>query len=514
MRNKDLQAAWTYHDLTKHSPESVRNSGHFLDWPNQPLPFKIYEGLESIALAEDIERSPKTVFDAMGMTAAGSRMVTKAELAELLFLSAGITRRRRYPGGEILFRAAACTGALYHIDLYIISGPLPDLAPGVYHFGPHDFSLTRIREGDFRGALVEACGGETALAHAPLSVACASTFWRNSWKYQARTYRHCFWDNGTILANLRAAASARDIPARLIPGFVDAWLNELLALDTRKEAALSLVALGHDAPVAPGARTPLAPVHCSTRPLSQSEVDYPPIRAMHEASTLESAAEVKDWQLPRRMPRVPEPAEADRDGAVFPLDCSPDETLPQAGVEEVILRRGSTRRFARAAISFRELSNALHHAVRDTPGDFIVPRCGPLNDIYLIVNAVDGLPAGKYWFDRERSALRLLEAGDFRREAGALGLSQEIPADASVDVYFLTDLQAVLDRLGNRGYRGAQLEAGIIGGNLYLASYAQGLGASGLTFFDDQVTAFFSPHAAGKSVMFLVALGQSAGKGR
>jgi len=34
-------------------------------------------------------------------------------------------------------------------------------------------------------------------------------------------------------------------------------------------------------------------------------------------------------------------------------------------------------------------------------------------------------------------------------------------------------------------------------------------GASGLTFFDDDVTEFFSPHAAGKSVMFLIALEKS-----
>jgi hypothetical protein len=43
---------------------------------------------------------------------------------------------------------------------------------------------------------------------------------------------------------------------------------------------------------------------------------------------------------------------------------------------------------------------------------------------------------------------------------------------------------------------------------LYLAAYALHSGATGLTFFDDEVTAFFSPHAARKSVMFLMALGQ------
>jgi hypothetical protein len=64
-----------------------------------------------------------------------------------------------------------------------------------------------------------------------------------------------------------------------------------------------------------------------------------------------------------------------------------------------------------------------------------------------------------------------------------------------------------LARFGDRGYRAAQLEAAVVGGRLYLAACALGFGATGLTFFDDDVTHFFSPHAAGKSVMFLVAAG-------
>jgi SagB-type dehydrogenase family enzyme len=132
-----------------------------------------------------------------------------------------------------------------------------------------------------------------------------------------------------------------------------------------------------------------------------------------------------------------------------------------------------------------------------------------LNDLYLIVNAVEGLPSGAYVFRRQRRALELLKPGDFRRDAGYLGLGQQIPADCSVNIYFLADLHRILERYGNRGYRAAQLEAAIIGGKIYLGAYAQRLGASGLTFFDDDVTEFFSPDATGKSVMFLVAVGKS-----
>ena len=91
-----------------------------------------------------------------------------------------------------------------------------------------------------------------------------------------------------------------------------------------------------------------------------------------------------------------------------------------------------------------------------------------------------------------------------------MGLGQALAADASVNVYFLSDLEAIFYRFGNRGYRAAQLEASITAGRIYLGAYALRLGATGLTFYDDEVTDFFSPHAEGKSAMFLVAVGRRA----
>ena len=101
-----------------------------------------------------------------------------------------------------------------------------------------------------------------------------------------------------------------------------------------------------------------------------------------------------------------------------------------------------------------------------------------------------------------------LKEGEFRVEAHHLGLEQELPADACVDIFFLADLTRILERYGNRGYRAIHLEAGAIGGRIYLAAYAHHLGATGLTFFDDDVTNFFSPHAKGKSAIFLLAIGK------
>lgn len=512
MANRDLESTWDYHNRTKHSYQSVSANPHYLDWENQPLPFKIYTKLEPIPLPQHLSPSGIEALSTISFSGVrpGSRFVPTGDtLAEIFYLSAGITKRRKHPGGEILFRAAACTGALYHIDLYLVCGDLPDVAAGVYHFGPHDFTLRKLRAGDYRSVLVRASGAEPAVLNSPAIIVCASTYWRNAWKYQSRAYRHCYWDNGTILANLLGAAASRNIPAQIVIGFVDAAVNELLGLDPKREAALTLVPLGNVPSSEPQRSEEIQPLTHETVALSKTEVDYPAIRAMHEASSLESEEEVIAW----RRQSIDSTTKRKPSGRLFPLRPLGDSDLPRDTIEEVILRRGSTRQFSQESISFTQLSTTLHRATRGIPADFLDPGAAPMNDLYLIVNAVDEIPPGAYVFHRDSLELELLEEGNFRREAGYLGLGQAIPADASVDIFFLADLQPNLQRLGNRGYRAAQLEAAIIGGKLYLSAYAQRLGASGLTFFDDDVTEFFSPHAAGKSVMFLVALGKSVKRG-
>ncbi len=120
---------------------------------------------------------------------------------------------------------------------------------------------------------------------------------------------------------------------------------------------------------------------------------------------------------------------------------------------------------------------------------------------------MEGLPPGAYVFEGANSGLGLLKEGEFRQVSGSLGLGQALAADASVNIFFLADLAGAFRAYGNRGYRLAQMEASITAGRVYLAAYALGLGATGLTFYDDQVVSFFSPHAADRGVMFLIALG-------
>jgi SagB-type dehydrogenase family enzyme len=511
MNNRDTDAARRYHDDTKHSVHSIHTTQHLLDWPNQPRPFKLYRDLEPFPLPKEREVSPVPALDAIAAgegPTEGENVPDLEDLARLLYFSAGITKVKTHAAGQILFRAAACTGALYHVEVYLASRSLAGLEAGLYHFGPSDFGLRKLREGDWRTVLVNASGTEPVMESAPAVLVLTSTFWRNAWKYRQRAYRHCFWDSGTLMANLLAEAAALQLPARLVLGFADASVNSLLDLDPEREVTLALVALGRDAAPPPPVPGAIETLGYQTVPLSPSEVDYPEIRRMHNVSTLDDADQARLWRGGLSEKDRAAPDRSTR--PVFPLEVVTATDLPQDPLEEVIVRRGSSRRFAREEITFAQLSTVLDRATRGIPADYLEPFGAYINDLYLIVNAVDGLPSGTYFHQRERNALEQLEEGDFRREAGHLDLGQDLAADASANIYAMCSLDPLLERLGNRGYRAAQLEGGILGGKIYLAAYALGIGASGLTFFDDDVTRFFSPHAEGKSVMFLVAVGRRA----
>ncbi len=511
-QNQYIEAALHYHESTKHNEASLRTNPHFLDWANKPLPYKIYRGLESVPLKKDpkiLDSATPPALEAMSIPGrpisdepAGDTIPDLGILSQVLSLSAGITKQKRSPGGTIYFRAYSNTGALYHIDLYLVTQNLPDLPAGVYQFGPHDFALHRLRTGDYRALLVDASGAHPSIARAPVVLVSASTYWRNAWKYRARAYRHCFWDGGTLHANLLAIAAAKGLQPCIVMGFSDAAVEALLDLDRGREGALTLVSLGRSNKVPPIV-PPMRELKLETARLSRSEVDYPPIRAMQAASSLASGDEAAAWRgNPPKTEAVPE------SGPVQPLRPITDREWPQASLASVIRRRGSTRAFDRSrSISFEELSTVLDRATRGIPADFTEPLGATLLDLYLIVNDVDGVAPGTYYYRRVDRALELLAKGGFRQASGRLGLSQQLPADAAVNVYCLSSLLPILTRFGNRGYRAAQLEGGITGGRMYLAAYALGLGATGLTFFDDEVTEFFSPHAAGKEVLFLTALG-------
>ena len=506
-------AARRYHEATNNPTDwehlTALHAGS-MDEALRPRLHKLYPTLSPLPLPHDSGSSTipalDAVADATGSGSTGEQVPDLAMLARLLLLTDGITRRLRRGERVLDFRAAPCTGALYHIELYVVCGNLPGLPAGIYHYGTHDHALRRVRAGDFRATLVEASGGAPALAHAPAVLVTTSVFWRNAWKYLNRAYRHTYWDTGTMLPNTLAVAAAAGLPARLVLAFADQEVASLLGVDLDHEGVIGLVALGRTAAEPPPA-PPVEPMDLPIEPYSVRELDLPLIRETHQATLLASGADAATWRA------VVSPAAKTNPVPAVSLVTLPEPgsiSVPPDSIEDVIRRRGSSRRFAQDSITLAQLSVLLDRTTRSLPSDTLGPDGIPFNDAYLIVNAVEELTPGTYLYHRQQHALeslRPLRQDEAREQSTYLALEQDLGGDAAVNIYFLADLDAILARSGDRGYRLAHLGAALVAGKLYLAAYALGLGATGLTFFDDAVIDFFAPHAAAKRVMFLIAIG-------
>ena len=235
------------------------------------------------------------------------------------------------------FRAAACTGALYHLELYAICGELPDLAAGVYQYSAREHALRQLRAGDLRGVVRWATGDEPSVTTAPVLFAWTSTFWRNAWKYEARSYRHAFWDMGTVLANLLAVARANDVPARVLLSFADQAVNDVLDVDPTVEAALSVVTIGRRGGRAARRAASAAPPPAD-HPCLPRAAGVPAIGAVHDATTCPRPPPLRPGAPPRWTPRVRSLA----------LD-RPTHTARQARSRPRGVRHRSTRRGTRVS---------------------------------------------------------------------------------------------------------------------------------------------------------------------
>jgi SagB-type dehydrogenase family enzyme len=528
-------------------------SPHYLDWENKPSPFKVYQNASDsiIPLPRDFPHPTADSLTAIRgahvssldnnneKVKGGRKMINLGTVAELLFFSAGLTRKMITAGSSVYYmRAASATGALYPIELYVVCGKaqIQGLPAGVYHFNPLEFALVKLREGDQRYLLAAACGHDSGCLAAPISIIFTSLAWRNAWKYQARSYRHWFWDSGVIAANLLAVCTSEELACRVLLGFVDSKIDKLLGLKKYKEATIAIAPIGIGSSVdAPKKKTD-DPAEMATNDekalteyesLSGAEAEYPSIWEANDASSLDGVDQVERWrrgvlhELPEqragtetnRLKKLGDLAQTLKNGSSSYSSSSPVTSI---SLTDTILRRGSTRRFAREAITLEQLSTVIDASTQDIPLDFLPRADETLVEVYLIANQVHQLPSGSYHFDKASGSLEQLKIGDFRGVSSYLCLEQALFRDASAVLFLMADLNRITSStaLGNRGYRAAQFEAAVRAGKIYLSSYSLKIGASGTTFYDDAVSEFFLPNAKGKSAMIAVGLGVPAYRAR
>jgi SagB-type dehydrogenase family enzyme len=516
-----------YHERTIHTIESVREGNFTLDRSTKPRTYKIYEDLphlsstrtdppERPALAAIDESTPDPT-----ITGDSKSIIDKSFLHTLCHYATGVTKTIEIGGQEMPFRAASCTGRLYHIDLYAVCGGGEGIDAGIYHFDPHTDGFDVLREGDYRGVLaraagdriadtgantsIDADGQNTGIADAPVTIIATSTWWRNAWKYRNRAYRHAFWDSGTILANLLGVAHALGQRAQVVTGFADDPAVRLLGLESDEEAPLELI------PVGQGDSIPSAPtieaIDPAEVPLSGSRTEYPLVPDAWQQSTLADGEAARTWreQVRTQPPRT----HSTGDGEQIALDPVDAETASGRPIANTIERRGSLREYSHEPITARTFATVLDRALSSVPIDCWGQRTNRVVEPYCLIHAVEDVPSGAYQYHPEENVLERVGDTD-RKTAGHLALDQPVVGDAAVNVYLMADVDALVDRVGNRGYRLAQLEGGIMLGRLYLATYAhRRLGGRGFTFYDERVTEYLSPQAADQTPMTLFAFGKA-----
>jgi SagB-type dehydrogenase family enzyme len=457
------EAVIRYHEFSSESRASVFRRAPGIDWGAPPAPFKQYPNAARIGLASKTI-GERGLSDALRSPAARERRLQLAELGELLYLSAGITARR---GGNAL-RAAPSSGALFPSELYVVARAVDGLAPGLYHYDPEHDRL------DSLGAAPAALG--TAQADgADAVVLLTAVFRRTGYKYRDRAYRYAAADAGHLLENLRLAAHAAGMQARLAERFDEAQAARALGVDGVEEGVLALVELRRaaNAAVDGGAFAERRFV----APQAPAETSVGVTGMVHRATSL----------------RLAPP-----DAAAAAIALPPPRPALQ-DVHRTITQRRSQRRFRDEPLALAALSSLLADMA-------LAPQLSNAVRINLVVNRVQGLAPGVYRYDA-RHALLPVRSGAFAAEAQSAALSQDVIGDAAVVLVLSAERGPMLAQ-GARGYRHAYLEAGLVGERWLLGAVARGLAACPVgAFYDDEAARLIGVDREREWVLHFAALG-------
>jgi SagB-type dehydrogenase family enzyme len=441
------------------------------DPENTPITFKEYEGAPRVDLpAEALRVQGPRATQVLSRGLTQPQALDFDRLARVLAYSAGITRTIERGGRMRYFRAAS--SAHSYPDLYVVCGDLPGLSAGVYYFHGLKLQLARLRDGDHRAVLAAALADPNVAAR-PASIVITGIPWRACFHYRERGLRHVYWDTGGLLANQVTEAEAWGVEARVYLGFDDQQVAGLVGADQEQEFPVAVLSLGA---AGTSSARPLQPqpVAFPAQAIATREpVLFPKVLEAHCAGDLEGTEAVRQWRAgaaPAAAARFP-----------FPLEAS---TIGDASMEEVFLMRGSSRRMRPDSVPEDALIWALGVTARGMPGDWVADGSGLL-DHHVLVYAVDGHEPGLYRFRPE--GIEQTKPGDFRDAGRQISMRQGQGGDGAYLTFHLADLDRIHAALGPRGYRAAQVEAGWVLERLHLATFALGVGCTGLTFFDREV---------------------------
>src|SRR5215208_2306719 len=133
-----------YHVQTKHHFNRYARSLGFLDWANQPDPFRRFDGaaLIRLPLLKPDEEPVSPAYEAI-YQAVPAQPVTMRSLSRFLELALALSAWKKAGDSEWALRSNPSSGNLHPTEGYLVLGPLEglELKPGLYHYAPKEHGL-------------------------------------------------------------------------------------------------------------------------------------------------------------------------------------------------------------------------------------------------------------------------------------------------------------------------------------------------------------------------------------
>lgn len=523
-----------YHVRTKHYFNRYARSLGYLDWANQPNPFRRFDGAELVRLPllkpEDEPRSPS--YHAIYQPGAVSpQAVTARTISRFFELALGLSAWKKAGESEWALRNNPSSGNLHPTEGYVLLSPTEglDLKPGLYHYAPREHGL-ELRADGSPAAI------SSLLAPFPAGAflfGLTSVHWREAWKYGERAFRYCNHDVGHAIGSVRIAAATLGWKMALLDGVDQHQIARVLGthrvddfsgVEPEHPDCLAVIWPG-EAEVGSSAsssrehqRMPLfleeaavtgvavGPWHGRANELSREHgVHWDVIDQVAEAS----------WKASLEHPTVLlGAAPIVQAGTLHAL-----RTTDDAGA--IIRQRRSAVSFdGRTAISAATFFHILQRVMprverpqlqRPMPWDAL--SWDPAIHLMLFVHRVEGLEAGLYLLARDPNKLPFLQQsmnpelewtpapgcpgdlplfwllqGNAQRLAAQVSCQQAIAGDSAFSLGMLAEFEGRLRQGGAWWYPRLFWETGLLGQVLYLEAEAAGVRGTGIgCFFDDPV---------------------------
>jgi len=489
-----------YHEETKHHYDRYARSADYMDWDNQPNPFRFYKDTPSYGLPF-LKKDPAARYaDLYRRDNNSARGITPATIAGFLELSLGLSAWKAAGSSQWSLRMNPSSGNLHPTEAHLILPRVEGLEAGIYHYNPLLHALEQR-------AVVSENAWQNICSHFGCEgflMGFSSIFWRESWKYGERAFRYCNHDVGHALAAVSFSANLFGWQVSYLSGLSDQELDTMLGFDRAGFDALEeehpdLMCWVHPHPA------PDIPRRLSDTLISAfKDVSF-------KGRPNRLSKQPVNWEIiyhTANLARKPATAEQ-RYEFTDPYGFR-EESISMAAAKIIRQRRSATAFDRNGSVSKEQFLAILDKTLpRSDCAPFDVELGDPSLHLLIFVHRVEGLTPGLYFFIRNDKSidpikdltrskfvwepvennfpLFVLEKGVFQQQAMMVSCHQEIAGHSAFSMGMIADFKNAV-AANPFAYRQLFWESGMIGQVLYLAAEAHGVRGTGIgCFFDDAV---------------------------